>query len=303
VRQDIADRQFYVGTDPDSGQLLFVFAFIIGEDPTYQVIDGAWLNDRPYGTIHRLASSGVATGVFQKCLDFCLTQIDEIRVDTHADNAPMLNAFKRAGLKRCGIICIADGSPRIAFQYAVSHEWQKMVSGEIYDATHPSVVGKLMVTREKLWEFNRLRPTQIHEQEDIIRSLLGSCGNSILINQPFRCDFGCNIYVGERFFANFNFTVLDEAPVTIGDDAFIGPNVSIFTACHSTDVDERNSRREWAKPVTIGDNVWIGGSVTILPGVTIGNGVTIGAGSVVTKDLPDHVVAAGNPARIIKHLK
>jgi maltose O-acetyltransferase len=91
--------------------------------------------------------------------------------------------------------------------------------------------------------------------------------------------------------------------VTIGNDAFIGPNVSIYTACHSTDVAERNSRREWAESVTIGDNVWIGGSVTILPGVTIGNGVTIGAGSVVTKNVPDNVVVAGNPAKIIKQLK
>ena len=115
-------------------------------------------------------------------------------------------------------------------------------------------------------------------------------------------DYGCNIFVGRCFFANFNFTVLDEAPVTIGDDCFIGPNVSIYTACHSTDPVERNSRREWAKPVTIGDNVWIGGSVTILPGVTIGSNVTIGAGSVVVKDIPDGCVAVGNPCRVVKML-
>ena len=90
--------------------------------------------------------------------------------------------------------------------------------------------------------------------------------------------------------------------VTIGDDCFIGPNVSIYTACHSTDPVERNTRREWAEPVTIGDNVWIGGSVTILPGVSIGNNVTIGAGSVVTKDIPDNVVAVGNPCKVIKNL-
>ena len=96
--------------------------------------------------------------------------------------------------------------------------------------------------------------------------------------------------------------VLDEAPVTIGDDCFIGPNVSIYTACHSTDPVKRKSRREWAKPVTIGDNVWIGGSVTILPGVTIGSNVTIGAGSVVVKDIPDGCVAVGNPCRVVKML-
>ena len=104
-------------------------------------------------------------------------------------------------------------------------------------------------------------------------------------------------------FANFHFTVLDEAKVTIGDDCFIGPNVSIYTACHSTDPVERNTRNEWAEPVTIGNNVWIGGSVTILPGVTIGDNVTIGAGAVVTKDIPADVVAAGNPCRVIKELE
>jgi maltose O-acetyltransferase len=178
-----------------------------------------------------------------------------------------------------------------------------MVSGAIYDAAHPTLIEKLVATREKIYEFNQLRPSQIQEQRAMLRELLGTCGEEILINQPFRCDYGCNIHVGERFFANFNFTVLDEAPVTIGNDAFIGPNVSIYTACHSTNVEERNSRREWAKPVKIGNNVWIGGAVTILPGVTIGNGVTIGAGSVVTKDVPDDVVVVGNPAKIIKYLK
>jgi maltose O-acetyltransferase len=107
---------------------------------------------------------------------------------------------------------------------------------------------------------------------------------------------------GENFFANFCFTVLDEAKVIIGDNAFIGPNVSIYTACHPLDAEERNKQIEWAEPVTIGDNVWIGGSVTILPGVTIGNNAVIGAGSVVVKDIPDSCVAAGNPARVIKQI-
>jgi maltose O-acetyltransferase len=302
ICQDIANGNCYVGVDNDS-RISFVFAFIVGDDATYRKIDGAWLNNRSYGTIHRLASAGRGTGVFRQCLDFCLTQIDEIRVDTHADNLPMRNAVERAGFVRCGVIYVADGTPRIAYQYSNDREWQKMVSGEIYDAAHPSLIEKLVATREKIYEFNLLRPTQLQEQHAILKNLLGSCGDEILINQPFRCDYGCNIHVGERFFANFNFTVLDEAPVRIGNDAFIGPNVSIYTACHSTDVDERNSRREWAEYVTIGNNVWIGGSVTILPGVTIGNGVTVGAGSVVTKDIPDNVVVAGNPAKIIKHLK
>ena len=136
----------------------------------------------------------------------------------------------------------------------------------------------------------------------MLRKMLGKCDEDTFINQPFLCDYGEHISVGRRFFANFNLVVLDEATVTIGDDCFIGPNVGIYTACHSTDPVIRNTRREWAKPVKIGNNVWIGGSVTILPGVTIGDNVTIGAGSVVVKDIPSNVVVAGNPAKVIRHL-
>lgn len=137
---------------------------------------------------------------------------------------------------------------------------------------------------------------------EILHDVLGSHGEQMQINQPFRCDYGENIFIGENFFANFNLTILDEAEVRIGDYAFIGPNVSIYTACHPLDAENRNKALEWAEPVTIGHNVWIGGSATILPGVTIGNNVVIGAGSVVTKDVPDNVAVAGNPARIIRHL-
>ena len=108
---------------------------------------------------------------------------------------------------------------------------------------------------------------------------------------------------GRIFFANFNLTILDEGLVTIGDNCFIGPNVSIYTACHPLEAEERNKGVEWAEPVTIGDNVWLGGNVTILPGVTIGDNCVIGAGSVVTKDIPDGCVAAGNPANVKKEIK
>lgn len=178
--------------------------------------------------------------------------------------------------------------------------WDDMVSGREYDATHPYLLERLNATKDKIWEYNKMRPSMLKERNELLRGLLGKSDGDTFINQPFYCDYGSNIRVGRRFFANFNFTVLDEAPVTVGDDCFIGPNVSIYTACHSTDPIERNSRREWAKPVTIGDNVWIGGSVTILPGVTIGSNVTIGAGSVVVKDIPDGCVAVGNPCRVVK---
>lgn len=178
--------------------------------------------------------------------------------------------------------------------------WRKMVEGEKYDASHPHLLEKLMKTRILIRHFNDLMPDDLTEQKKLIHTLLGSCGNNITINQPFRCDYGENIHIGENFFANFNLTVLDEAEVRIGDNAFIGPNVSIYTACHPRDAAERNKQTEWALPVTIGNNVWMGGNVTIVPGVTIGDNCVIGAGSVVTRDIPANTVAVGNPARVIK---
>lgn len=180
--------------------------------------------------------------------------------------------------------------------------WHKMLNGEDYDATHSGLRELLMQTRLKLWTFNSLRPDKIEEMNDILKEMLGSTGERFIINQPFRCDYGCNIFLGEDCFINFNCTILDEAKVTIGDNAFIGPNVSIFTACHPLDPLRRNKFIEWAEPFKIGNNVWIGGDVTILPGVTIGDNVVIGAGAVVTKSFPSNVVIGGNPARIIKNL-
>lgn len=182
-------------------------------------------------------------------------------------------------------------------------EKEKMLSGMVYSAIDDQLLKELNEVKEIIHEYNALKPSQTLRRFQIMKDLLGHVADDeIIVNQPFYCDYGKQIRVGKRFFANFNLTILDEARVTIGDDCFIGPNVSIYTACHSTDPVERNTRREWAEPVTIGDNVWIGGSVTILPGVTIGSNVTIGAGSVVTRDIPDNVVAVGNPCKVIKNL-
>lgn len=182
-------------------------------------------------------------------------------------------------------------------------EKEKMLAGEYYLAIDPELVRELNETKDIIQQYNNLRHSDTQGRFEILKNLIGNMADdNALIIQPFFCDYGKHIRLGKRFFANFNFTVLDEAYVTIGDDCFIGPNVSIYTACHSTNPIERNSRKEWALPVTIGNNVWIGGSVTILPGVTIGDNVTIGAGSVVVKDIPSNVVAAGNPCRVIKRL-
>lgn len=180
--------------------------------------------------------------------------------------------------------------------------WDAMKSGEIYNAAHPYLVSRLEAIRELLWEYNSLRPSATERRYEIMHQLLGGHGSQFHFNQPFRCDYGCNIFIGENFFANFNLTILDEADVRMGDNVFIGPNVSIYTACHPLDATTRNTAVEWAEPVTIGHNVWIGGSVTILPGVTIGDNVVIGAGSVVSRDIPSNSVAVGNPARVIKSL-
>lgn len=180
-------------------------------------------------------------------------------------------------------------------------EKEKMLSGKVYSAVDDQLLKELNEVKELIHEYNSMKPSQTLRRFQLLKSLLGHVADDeIIVNQPFYCDYGKQIRVGKRFFANFNLTILDEAHVTIGDDCFIGPNVSIYTACHSTDPVERNTRKEWAEPVTIGDNVWIGGSVTILPGVTIGSNVTIGAGSVVTRDIPDNVVAVGNPCKVIK---
>ena len=180
-------------------------------------------------------------------------------------------------------------------------EKEKMLAGLVYDAPDPELIAELQATREILYEFNTLRPSETVRMKEILKGLLGHTGDDdFTIKQPFRCDYGRQISIGRRFFANFNFTVLDEAPVTIGDDCFIGPNVSIYTACHSTDPVERNTRQEWAKPVSIGNNVWIVCSVTILPVVTIVDNVTSGACSVVVTSIPSGSIAVGNPCRVVK---
>ena len=136
---------------------------------------------------------------------------------------------------------------------------------------------------------------------DIVKQLLGR-SDGAWINPPFYCDYGFNIEVGRNFFANYNCTMLDVAKITIGDNCFMASNVAVYTAGHPIHPDSRNSMYEYGIPVTIGDNVWIGGNTVICPGVTIGSNCVIGAGSVVTRDIPDWSVAAGNPCRVIRKI-
>lgn len=171
-----------------------------------------------------------------------------------------------------------------------------------YKAWLDGLAEERLECKKKIYEYNHLPPERWEERTALIKNILGSTGEYVHIEEPFHCDYGSNIEVGENFFANYNFTVLDVGKVTIGNNAQIAPNVSIYTAGHPVHPDSRNSGYEYGIDIFIGDNVWIGGNTCILPGVHIGNNVVIGAGSVVTKDIPDNVIAAGNPCRVIREI-
>lgn len=156
-------------------------------------------------------------------------------------------------------------------------------------------------TRKILHRLNTVDPSDFDEIGRLVKELFGK-SDKAFVNPPFYCDYGFHIETGKNFFANYNCTIIDVARVTIGDNCQFAPNVSIYTAGHPVHPDSRNSLYEYGIGVSIGDNVWIGGSTVILPGVHIGSNTVIGAGSVVTKDIPDWVVAAGNPCKVIRKI-
>ncbi|KAF4550053.1 Acetyltransferase-like protein 2 [Elsinoe fawcettii] len=186
-------------------------------------------------------------------------------------------------------------------------EYEKMVSGMLYDSFVPELNAARFKARQWCHRYNTTFPPVSSFEELLpargaeLKKILGFIADDeAFIEPPFTVDYGCNISLGKRFYANFNFTVLDCGLVTIGDRVMLGPNVSIFAATHEVEVESRRKNIEYTKPVVIGDDVWIGGHVVILPGVTIGDGCTIGASSVVTKDIPAWSVAMGQPARVVK---
>ncbi len=177
-------------------------------------------------------------------------------------------------------------------------EKEKMIAGELYFANDPELVSDRMFARSQSQIINQAESAELRSQ--LLKETFGRTGKKIYMEPVINFDYGYNIFVGENFYANFNYTFLDVSTIEIGDNCMFAPNVQLYTATHPLHPVKRNSGLEYAKPIKIGDNVWLGGGVIVTPGVTLGNNVVVGAGSVVTKSFPDNVVIAGNPARIIK---
>ena len=179
---------------------------------------------------------------------------------------------------------------------------ERMLANLPYKAWLDGLSEERLENKKRIFKYNNMDPGDTAGKDKLIKEILGKTGNTVCIESPFHCDYGYNIEVGENFFANYNLVILDVGKVKIGDNAQIAPNVAIYTAGHPIHPDSRNSGYEYGIDITIGDNVWIGGNTCIMPGVTVGSNVVIGAGSVVTKDLPDNVIAVGNPCKVIREI-
>jgi maltose O-acetyltransferase len=180
-------------------------------------------------------------------------------------------------------------------------ERDKMLAGELYDPMDPELARARDRARDLCQDLNATREAQIDERRRILKELFGAGGDTVWMQPPFYCDYGSNILLGERVFFNFNCVVLDVSPVRIGDYTLFGPAVQIYTATHPMNAELRR-KQEFSKPIEIGSDVWVGGGAIICPGVRIGSRSVIGGGSVVTRDIPEGVFAAGNPCRVIREI-
>ena len=181
-------------------------------------------------------------------------------------------------------------------------EKQKAEAGYLYSPYADELPAERAACKDLCFEYNSLKPSDTDGQRRILNKIINDPNGTAIVTAPFWCDYGHNITVGKNFYCNHNLVVLDEAKVTAGDNVFIAPHCCITTAGHPIDAEQRAEGLEIALPVTIGNDVWIGANVTVLPGVTIGSNTVIGAGSVVNKDVPSGVVAAGNPCRVIRQI-
>ncbi|UTR12955.1 sugar O-acetyltransferase [Evansella sp. LMS18] len=182
-------------------------------------------------------------------------------------------------------------------------EKEKMLAGEMYNPSDPVLAKEREEARRIVRIYNQTLETEGEVRTELLKELLGSTGENVYMEPNIRFDYGYNTHAGENFFANFDCTILDVCEVRFGDNCMLGPGVHIYTATHPLDPAERNSGKEFAKPIRFGNNVWIGGSAVINPGVNVGDNVVIASGAVVTKGVPDNVVVGGNPAKIIKRLE
>jgi maltose O-acetyltransferase len=180
-------------------------------------------------------------------------------------------------------------------------EFEKMIRGDLYNASDPDLVARRNRAR-LLWQRYNALVAASPERDGILREMLGSAGANVVIEPPFYCDYGEQIVLAKNVYVNMNCVFLDVASIAIGPQTMLGPSVQLYTATHPLDAAERVAGLEAAKPITIGARVWIGGATVVLPGVTIGDDTTIGAGSVVLRDIPSGVLAAGNPCRVIRKL-
>ena len=177
---------------------------------------------------------------------------------------------------------------------------QKMLAGKLYIAGDPELQADMARAKRLTRLFNATAENEMEKRTEILKELFGSAGENIYIEPTFRCDYGSNISIGNDFYANYDCIMIDVANITIGNNVFFAPRVCVFTAGHPIDAPIRDELLEFGKPIKIGDSVWIGGNTVINPGVTIGSNVVIGSGSVVTRDIPDNVVAVGNPCRVLR---
>lgn len=181
-------------------------------------------------------------------------------------------------------------------------EKEKMLNGLLYDPGDTELDGERALCKDLCWQFNQLRPSEHEKQDGLLRRLFGKAAGDFYIEPSFWCDYGYNVELGENFYANHNCVLLDCAKIIFGSNVLLGPGCGFYTAAHPLDAERRNQGLEYAKPITVGSSVWFGGGVQVMPGVKIGDNVVIGSGSVVTKDLPDNVLAAGNPCRVLRPL-
>ena len=182
-------------------------------------------------------------------------------------------------------------------------EKEKCLAGMLYDANYDTqLIHERRMCKDICFAYNHTLPSELHTKKELLQSLFGKTHGDFTIQTPFWCDYGYNIELGKNFYANHNLVILDCAKVRFGDNVFIAPGCGFYTAGHPVDVARRNQGLEYAWPITVGDNVWFGAGVHVMPGVTIGSNVVIGAGSVVTKDIPDNVIAVGNPCKVLREI-